>query len=141
MKPSPEGFGSALPAVDTNILVRFLTRDDERQFAQAEALLAAGGTWVSKTVFLETEWVLREVYGYGRDALHDAFSSLLGLPGIHFEDELAIVKAMDLFRAGFDLADAFHVASRPAGAAFVTFDRRLISRAKRAAVADVFAPE
>ena len=130
-----------MPAVDTNILVRFITRDNEEQAQRARRVLLTGGVWISKTVILETEWVLRDAYGYDRGAMYEAFSSLLGLPGIHVEDEPGITRAMELFRAGLDLADALHVASRPAGVAFVTFDRQLISRSARAAVPDVTAPE
>jgi len=51
-------------AVDTNVLVRFLVRDDAKQAARAAALIQANEIWVCKTVLLETEWVLRSLYGF-----------------------------------------------------------------------------
>jgi len=51
-------------AVDTNVLVRFLVRDDRKQAARAAALLRSSSVWISKNVLLETEWVLRSLYGF-----------------------------------------------------------------------------
>lgn len=49
-------------AVDTNIVIRFLTRDDEQQYQQAYALFQHYQISIANTVFLETEWVLRYAY-------------------------------------------------------------------------------
>jgi predicted nucleic-acid-binding protein len=130
-----------LPAVDTNILVRFITRDDEEQAQLSRRTLIEDGAWVSKTVLLETEWVLRRGFGFDRSAMHRALSQLLGLPGVEVEDEAEVYRALDYFQAGIDLADALHLASRPSGTPFLTFDQRLISRAARTAVPHVTAPK
>lgn len=52
-------------AIDTNILVRLLTKDDQSQFQLAYALFQAEAIYLSKTVVLETEWVLRYAYKFG----------------------------------------------------------------------------
>jgi len=68
--------------IDTNVLVRFLVRDEERQFARAQRLLRREAersepVFVSRLVLLETEWVLRGRYGLSRAEILGAFSGLL----------------------------------------------------------------
>jgi predicted nucleic-acid-binding protein len=50
-------------AVDTNVMVRYLTGDDAEQFAKASALIRDEDIYVGTTVLLETEWVLRRGIG------------------------------------------------------------------------------
>ena len=66
-------------AVDTNVLVRLLTGDDPKQESAARSLFARESIWVAKTVLLETNWVLRSLYGFDESAIRDAFTRLLGL--------------------------------------------------------------
>ena len=54
-------------AVDTNVLVRFLVRDDAKQAGRAASLIRANAVWISKTVLLETECVLRSLYASRRE--------------------------------------------------------------------------
>jgi len=124
-------------AVDTNILVRLLVGDDEKQTGAASALLAAEQFWVAKTVLLETSWVLRKTYGFDEKAARQALSGLLGLDQVVVEDQAGVVAAFVLASEGVDFADALHLSSRPPGAPFMTFDRALVSRAKRAGQAGV----
>jgi predicted nucleic-acid-binding protein len=126
-----------MTAVDTNILVRLLTGDDPRQEAAARSLFAAGPIWIAKTVLLETGWVLRSLYGFEESAIRDAFTKLLGLENVHAEDEPAVAAALSLTAQGIEFADAMHLASRPPGAAFVSFDQSFVRRARRAGAAGV----
>ena len=59
-------------AVDTNVIVRYLTRDDPEQFARASALIRSEDVFICTTVLLECEWVLRGAYRYSRDRIADA---------------------------------------------------------------------
>jgi predicted nucleic-acid-binding protein len=124
-------------AVDTNVLVRLLTGDEPKQAAAARALFAAGPVWIAKTVFLETGWVLRSLYGFEESAIRDAFTKLLGLKNVHAEDESSLAAALALTEHGVELADAIHLSSRPPGARFVSFDRAFVQRAKRAGVSGI----
>jgi predicted nucleic-acid-binding protein len=119
-------------AVDTNILVRFLANDDARQSALVRNLFLTEKIWIAKTVLLETDWVLRKVYGLDESAIRFALSRVLALPGVKVEDVAAVSKALLLGDHGIDFADALHLSSRPSGAGFVTFDRPLLRKAKRA---------
>ena len=124
-------------AVDTNVLVRLLTGDDVKQAAAARSLFAAGPIWIAKTVLLETDWVLRSLYGFEESAVRDALAKLLGLENVHTEDEPSVAAALALTADGIELADAMHLSSRPPGATFVSFDQSFVRRAKRAGAADV----
>jgi predicted nucleic-acid-binding protein len=126
-----------MTAVDTNVVVRLLTGDEPRQTAAARALFAAGPIWIARTVFLETAWVLRSLYGFDESAIRGAFTKLLGLKNVHAEDESSLAAALALTAHGIDLADAMHLSGRPPGARFVSFDKAFVQRARRAGVTDI----
>jgi predicted nucleic-acid-binding protein len=126
-----------MTAVDTNVVVRLLTGDDPKQAAAAKALFASEPIWIAKTVLLETGWVLRRLYGYEETAIRDALTKLLGLKNVHSEDEASIATALGLTVCGIELAEAIHLASKPPGAVFVSFDQSFVRRATRAGVAEV----
>lgn len=117
-------------AVDTNVLVRFLTRDDAAQFARADALIRDEDVYVAATVLLETEWVLRSAYGYRRTRVAEALRDFVSLPRVMVEDPAAAADALDWTIAGMDFADALHLARTRHCEAFVTFDRRLAAAAE-----------
>ncbi len=112
-------------AVDTNILVRLVTRDDDVQAQRAAALFEREEVYVSKTVLLETEWVLRFSYELSRPVILNALKNAVGLPQVTVEDSPAVAEALDLFESGMDFADALHLASGREASQFATFDERL----------------
>lgn len=118
-------------AVDTNVVVRFLTRDDPAQAVRARALLEAGSVFVSRTVVLETAWVLGSTHRYDRAAIVGGLRKLLGLPGVEVEDAAAVRRALAWCEEGLDIADALHLASSGDANRFATFDRTLRRRAGR----------
>jgi predicted nucleic-acid-binding protein len=124
-------------AADTNVLVRVLTGDDSAQEAAARAVVARDSIWIAKTVLLETVWVLRSMYRFDADAIREAFTKLLGLSNVRVEDESSVAAALALTAQGIEFADAMHLASRPSGAPFVSFDKAFVQRAKRAGVSDI----
>jgi predicted nucleic-acid-binding protein len=97
--------------IDTNVLVRYLVRDDEAQFEKASRLIkreiAAGATvFVSLPVLLETEWVLRSRYHLKKVEILAAISSLLDATEMQFEDEPAIEESLKFWKDGSaDFAD------------------------------------
>ncbi len=126
-----------MTAVDTNVLVRFLTGDHPKQAAAARSLFAAGPIWIAKTVLLETHGVLQSLYGFDERSIGTALSSLLGLENVHAEDEGSVAAALALLPNGLDLADAMHLSSRPQGAVFASFDHTFVKRARRAGAINV----
>lgn len=118
-------------ALDTNVVVRLLVNDDPGQTRRARALLQTRTAFVTPTVLLETEWVLRGAYGIGRPAIASSLRGLLGLPAVVVGNAQAIAQALDWFEAGLDFADALHLALSGDAEGFVTFDTRLAKRARR----------
>ena len=127
-------------AVDTNLVVRYITRDDPKQSAVAGRLFGREAVWISKTVLLETEWVLRGAYGFEPAAVIAALESVLGLPNVTIEDAIAVAQALRWARNGMDLADALHVASPGPATSFVTFDGDLLKQARRLGLTAVSTP-
>ena len=127
-------------AVDTNVVIRYLTRDDARQFARASALIRNEDVFVCTTVLLECEWVLRRAYQYSRERIVDALRSLAGLPSVTLEDPTLALQALNWLAGGMDFADALHLAKAVDCEAFVSFDRQLANAAKRIGGLRVRAP-
>ena len=115
---------------DTNVLVRLLTNDDERQAALAAEVLGSNEVYLAKTVVLELEWVLRYSYGLDRASVNRALTFLVGLENALIEDAGAVERAVALHREGMDFADALHLESSTVADQLVTFDRRLASAAE-----------
>ena len=126
-----------MTAVDTNIVVRLLTGDDARQAAQAAALFRSEDIWLSKSVILETEWVLRSLYHFRGAQTSAAMLALTSLPRVWVEDAAAVSRALEWTTRGMDFPDALHVASRGESATFLTFDEKLVKRAKGLGAAGV----
>ena len=124
-------------AIDTNVLVRFLVSDDPDQARRARALVEENPVFVSLTVLLEAEWVLRSAYGFAPAMIIAAFRAFAGLPGVIVQEPETLAKALSWRGAGLDFADALHLARMGDSMAFATFDVRLEKAAKRAGVEEV----
>lgn len=121
-------------AVDTNVLIRFLIDDDPRQHQRAVTLFRQHRIWLSRTVLLETEWVLRSAFQVEAADIALAFQRLLRLPNVVCDGASAIMSALDALAHGMDFADALHLqCAVHAGCTtgFATFDKRFIRRASR----------
>jgi len=115
-------------AVDTNVLVRLIVRDDPAQTASATNF-SQGGAWASVLALAETIWVLRRFYGFGPRELADAIEMLLGNPSLVLQDADAVAAALDLFRArpslGFSDCLMLELARKAGHLPLGTFDRYL----------------
>lgn len=118
--------------IDTNVLVRFLTRDDESQYQQARDLIqsqldAGEAIFVSLLVIMETEWVLRSRYGLSKSRIIEVLTELLESRETLFEDESSLEEALFAWReSNADFADYLIVAhSRRLGCReVVSFDAK-----------------
>lgn len=121
-----------MPALDTNILVRYVVRDDEAQLGAARRLIRncvsqGQALFVPVTVALELEWVLRSNFEFSKDKAIDVLSNLLSAAELTFESERALEVALHLYRAGSaDFADCVHIAlaAQARELPLWTFDRR-----------------
>ncbi len=118
-------------AVDTNVVIRLLTLDDENQAARAKRLFATHKIFLPKTVLLETEWVLRRLYHFPHGAVITALRGLAALENLQSEDPDAARVALDWADQGIDFADAIHLASSLSAERFATFHKRLKNRAEQ----------
>ena len=118
-------------AVDTNLLVRLLTKDDPDQAKRVAKVMERDEIFIPKTVMLETEWVLRHAYEIDRSYIISGFKKLLGLPNVNVEDPDSIYQAISWYENKFDFADALHPASSRRCESFATFDSSLIKKAQQ----------
>ena len=122
-------------AIDTNVLVRFLTdEDDPQQTAIARRVIAEGDVFVSTTVVLETDWVLRSVYNFGRADVSAALIAFAGLPTVTVENLDLLIEALDHAENGMDFADALHLVAAGHCEAILTFDRKFVRAPERAKI-------
>lgn len=115
-------------AVDTNVLVRLVTRDDAAQVASAEQFVGRGA-WVPHLALAEATWVLESVYERGRDAIATAVEMLLSHEHLTLQDEDAVAAALAQFRrrrsVSFSDCLLVEVARKSGHGPLGTFDRDL----------------
>ena len=126
-------------AIDTNVLARFFIddADDPQAAKQRPAAVAALSerSFVSVTVLLELEWVMRGFYALPARDISRVLRALASIEHVTLEDRDRVLVALDAFDQGLDFADALHIARSSRVSAFATFDRRLAKRAKGLALA------
>ena len=115
-------------AVDTNVLVRLMTRDDPRQVALAEAFVARGA-WVPQLAIAEATWVLASVYDRDSDAIATAVEMLLSHEHLTVQDAEVVAASIIQFRrrpsVGFSDCLMLEVARKAGHTPLGTFDRDL----------------
>lgn len=115
-------------AVDTNIVVRFLTKDDEIQFQKSLKLFQEQNIFIGDTVILEVEWVLRFAYRFTPEQICQAFRKLFGLPNTYISDVNAIAQVLEWHEIGLDFADAFHLVKSQHCSELYTFDQKFYTK-------------
>ena len=116
-------------ALDTSVVVRVLTADDPAQLQVARRAMESDALFLSKTVLLETEWVLRYSYGIARGEVGDALRKLIRYRRMEVEDLPAVIAALSWHAEGLDFADALHLSSSKSADRLATFDRELAATA------------
>jgi len=115
-------------AIDTNVLVRLLTRDDAKQTSSAEAFIS-GGAWVSHLVLVETCWVLDSVYALKAAQIATAVDMLLVHESLTLQDPEVVLAALKVYRKrpalGFSDCMVLEVARKAGHIPLGTFDRSL----------------
>jgi len=116
-------------AVDTNVLVRAVVRDDEQQAEAAAALLKnAEIIAVSLTCLCEFVWVLRRVYGFGQGDIAAAIDALLNVANVA-ANRPAVEAGLAILKAGGDFADGViaYEGAWLGGETFVSFDKKAVA--------------
>ncbi|PMB48036.1 PIN domain nuclease [Fischerella thermalis CCMEE 5330] len=128
-------------AVDTNIIVRLLTQDDELQYQQSLEIFQNHDVFIPDTVILETEWVLRFAYKFKTEEICTALRKLFGLSNVHLTNASLISQVLQWHEAGLDFADAFHLAKSQHHTQLYTFDEKFIKRSQGLTRCEVKKPE
>lgn len=119
-----------MPGLDTNVLVRWLVRDDDEQVQRVQVLLESAqrnqfALFVPNTVTLELEWVLRSRYKFDKKTILETFNALLETQEIEFQNEAALERALHQYRgSSAEFADCLHAGICRAAdrAPLLTFD-------------------
>ncbi len=115
-------------AVDTNVLVRLVTRDDRKQVAAAESFISKGA-WVSSVVLIEAAWVLTAVYELAHRELATAIDMLLHHRDLTIQDSDTVAAALEHYRRrpalGFSDCLILEAARKAGHLPLGTFDRDL----------------
>lgn len=121
-----------MKAIDTNVLVRFLVKDDDQQaevvhrlFKKAESSKEA--LFVPIAVVLETVWVLESIYNIPRQEILDSINELLLMPILEFESQSAIISFVSSANeTKIDLSDILiaHSALSAGCECMLTFDKQ-----------------
>lgn len=117
-----------MQAVDTNVLVRLLVRDDARQAKAADEFVGPGA-WVSHLVLAETLWVLESVYGRNPAQLAVALEMLLEHESLAVQDGDTAAAALTHFKRkpalGFSDCLVLEIARKAGHTPLGTFDKGL----------------
>jgi predicted nucleic-acid-binding protein len=119
-------------SIDTNVLIRCIIQDDQRQCEAVDRLRKryvqqGEPLFVPVTVLLECEWVLRSCFGFEKIEIIDAMSRILEASDFFFDREMAMGDALDVFKlCDADFADCVHarISTRERQGPLYTFDRR-----------------
>jgi len=126
-------------ALDTNVLARFFIddNDDAQAAKQRPAAIEALSerSFVSVTVLLELEWVMRGFYELPTREISRVLRALASIEHVTLEDRDAVLVAIAALDGGIDFSGALHVARSSRASGFATFDRQLAKRAKGLALA------
>lgn len=115
--------------LDTNILVRYLIKDEAIQAHASTQLIESNECEVLPTVLLELVWVLssKSTYNLSRAQVIERIRHLFSLPTIYIQNPAVILKTLSWYESGMDFADALHLANSTSR--FATFDRHLANKA------------
>jgi predicted nucleic-acid-binding protein len=118
-------------AVDTNVLVRLITRDDGRQVASADRFVEKGA-WISHLALAETTWVLASVYERSAAEVATAVELLLDHRELTLQEPEVVAAALAMFRerpaVGFSDCLLLEIARKAGHLPLGTFDRNLGKR-------------
>jgi predicted nucleic-acid-binding protein len=86
--------------------------------------------FISASVVLEFEWVLRGFYQLPKLQIRQILEALCGLENVHLENRGIILASMNGYQSGLDFADALHLSSASSCEQFKSFDQKLKKKAQ-----------
>lgn len=124
-----------MTGLDTNVIVRLLTVDDEAQYKRCRAYVSAHCSaespgFINRIALVEVVWVLESAYGYERSEVAAAVEGLLRMTELSVESSSSVRKSVAAYRSGADFADAMIAATNEEAGCetTVTLDERAAKR-------------
>jgi len=119
-------------AIDTNVLLRILVNDSPQQTTLVKTLFSSHQhIYISRTVLLETEWVLRATYKIQSTEIQEAFTKLANNNRFVLENKPQLTQALNYYQNGMDFADALHLVNLPIETTLYTFDKKFVKSANK----------
>ncbi len=119
--------GKTVQAIDTNVLIRYITGDDDAQLEKATKLIESGEPkLINPIVLAEVSWVLDSVYRLSRNAISETLKEIGNCGFFIYKRPQPVKAAIECFIEGFDLADAliWRINTEDGAAVTYTFDRK-----------------
>ena len=117
--------------IDTNIVLRFLLKDDPSLSPRALEIIAANDCFVTRAALTEVVYTLESYYGSPRADIGRALDALLSLQRVSIEDRAVTERAVSWYKAGMDFGDAMIAASSHGSVRVETFDRDFARLARK----------
>ena len=108
-------------SLDTNVVIRLLVNDDAKQAKQARDVFIHNEIYITKTVILESFWVLTYTYELSLNTAIDSLLQFISLSNVTLENNSTVLQALDLAQQGMDFADALHLHSSASAERLATF--------------------
>ena len=122
-------------SIDTNILLRYLLKDDPALSPRALEIIAANDCFVSRAALTEVVYTLESYYRNSRAEIGRALDALLSLQRVSIEDGAVTERAVSWYKGGMDFGDAMIAASSHGVARVDTFDRDFARLARKLRIA------
>jgi predicted nucleic-acid-binding protein len=117
--------------IDTNIVLRYLLKDDPALSPRALEIIAGNDCFVSRAALTEVVYTLESYYRSSRAEIGRALNALLSVQRVTVEDRAVTERALSWYKAGMDFGDAMIAASSHGSASVATFDRDFARLARK----------
>ena len=117
--------------IDTNIVLRYLLKDDIALSPRALEIIAGNDCFVSRTALTEVVYTLESYYRSSRADIGRALDALLSVQRVTVEDRAVTERAVSWYKAGMDFGDAMIAASSHGSVRVATFDRDFARLARK----------
>ncbi len=118
-------------SIDTNILLRFLLKDDPALSPKALEIISANDCFVTRAALTEVVYTLESYYRSARADIGHALDALLSLRRVSIEDRAVTERVVSWYKGGMDFGDAMIAASSHGAEHVETFDRDFARLARK----------
>jgi predicted nucleic-acid-binding protein len=119
--------------IDTNIVLRYLLKDDPALSPRALEIIATNDCFVTRAALTEVVYTLESYYRSTRADIGRALDGLLSLQRVSIEDRAVTERAVSWYKAGMDFGGAMIAASSHGAVRIETFDRNFARLARKLA--------